>query len=67
MSGLCLFLEYHQNLLLVLLVGSSRSGNGVWPEMVEMLAPMKDWELEDAKLQHSVKDQELEDSPELVC
>jgi hypothetical protein len=32
------------------------------PEMVEMLALMKDWELGDARLQHAVEDQELEDS-----
>jgi hypothetical protein len=30
--------------------------------MVEMLALVKDWKLEDARLQDSVEDQELEDS-----
>jgi hypothetical protein len=29
--------------------------------MVEMLALVKDWELGDARLQHAVEDQELED------
>ena len=32
------------------------------PEMMEMLALVKDWELGDARLQHTVEDQELEDS-----
>jgi hypothetical protein len=32
------------------------------PEMVEMLALAKDWELGDARLQHDTEDQELEDS-----
>jgi len=32
------------------------------PEMVDMLALVKDWELGDARLQHTVEDQELKDS-----
>jgi hypothetical protein len=32
------------------------------PEMVEMLALVKDWEVGDARLQHAVEDQQLEES-----
>ena len=32
------------------------------PETVEMLACIKDWELEESRLQHTVDNQELEDS-----
>ena len=32
------------------------------PEMVEMLALVKDWEQGDARLQHAIEDEELEDS-----
>ena len=32
------------------------------PETMEMLACIKDWELEESRLQHAVDNQELEDS-----
>ena len=32
------------------------------PEMVEMLALVKDWEQGDARLQHAIEDEKLEDS-----
>ena len=32
------------------------------PEIVEMLTCIKDWELEERRLQHAIDNQELEDS-----
>ena len=63
MLWLFLFPKYCQNLLLVWLAESSRSGDGVWVDlMVKMLTLVKDRELVDARLQPAMEDQELEDS-----